>query len=518
MYPSKESLEGRQDKVLATFNAFLSLTTPNTAGDASLIQEKESSLDALLSLLNPESGSAKNWSDALICKAFECIKVMGREKDGSDPLYTDQGIKTLSYHAGLVSTSTVPVDSQRSLEAMRCLANILLLEPETRLPFTLVAGVSSLAKHIQNPNLSLDCQFLTYRLIFLVTANNVEQCNDLIAFPKMATIALDHVKPLVAKAVSATLTPGDKHMMVLGEIFKVVFNIVSAFETAEDPAQKPIVQRTTQDQIDAFQTLVYYVAQYVKAIKIPSPPLSPPLTTAIHALMNVTSLFWKEAYFASKDYSVLIRVLDLLEHTLALQMLVKGEGEGDENPGWETDLPPVFILLTRMTRAEEGARKMIRGRLTPESIDRKKHLNEGHSITNYMIRFMTSITLPHVRETACELLFASFNESPQDLVAYTGLGHAAGFLVQRGLMPSTLPSTSASSSSDTMEVDPVTGEIKRDEDAEEAWNNMTDEEREQEAEKMFMLFDKLNKTGIIQVLPQQGGNGRGVARALEKGD
>ncbi len=46
-------------------------------------------------------------------------------------------------------------------------------------------------------------------------------------------------------------------------------------------------------------------------------------------------------------------------------------------------------------------------------------------------------------------------------------------------------------------LDPITGEIRRDEE-ENPFAKMTDEEKESEAERLFVLFEKLNATGVIK--------------------
>ncbi|TPX49068.1 hypothetical protein SeMB42_g01741 [Synchytrium endobioticum] len=507
MYPVLDEANIRNSNSI--LDIFLSVSSPTTNGDGALIKSKQAALVSLLSVLHPDTAKRTTCDDTLSCKVLECIKVMAREREGCEPLWTDQGVRTLAYHARLLCTSDIPADSTHSMEAMRCLANILLLEPQARIPFVRFSGVDALATYLQHPDLSLDALFLVYRLIFLVTTNNIDQCNDLIAFPRMATMALEHTKPLVAKAVGTASAAREMSALVLGEIFKVVFNIVTAFENPEDAAIKPVLQRTTQDQIDAFQVLVYHVAQYIKAAKFPSPPLTPPYSTAIHALMNVASLFWSEWYFKQKDYSVVTRVLDVLEQTLALNASA-GNPEGD-NPQWETDLPPLLILLTRMARAEDGARESIKARLAPESIDRTKHLSQGTSVTAYLMRFMASVALPHVRDTVSELLFACFDDNPTELAAYTGLGLAAGFLVQRGVMPLSLP-VAADGPMSADDIDPITGVRRREDTALPEWNSMTEEEKEREADEMIALFEKLNKTGVVKVVPQMQFSGVNVKR------
>ncbi|KAG9317035.1 guanine nucleotide exchange factor [Chiua virens] len=82
------------------------------------------------------------------------------------------------------------------------------------------------------------------------------------------------------------------------------------------------------------------------------------------------------------------------------------------------------------------------------------------------------------------------------LSGYLGYGNVAGFLFQKGVVSapprsntSGAPTTTASGSP----INPITGTIEREHEP----INMTDEEKEQEAEKLFILFERLEKTGAL---------------------
>ncbi|KAF1797562.1 guanine nucleotide exchange factor, partial [Mucor lusitanicus] len=76
-----------------------------------------------------------------------------------------------------------------------------------------------------------------------------------------------------------------------------------------------------------------------------------------------------------------------------------------------------------------------------------------------------------------------------------GYGNAVGFLVNKGI-PMEPPQ---GSSSETQEdVNPITGQYVKEEKLPDL-KDMTDEEKEREAERLFVLFERLKKTGIIDV-------------------
>ena len=79
-----------------------------------------------------------------------------------------------------------------------------------------------------------------------------------------------------------------------------------------------------------------------------------------------------------------------------------------------------------------------------------------------------------------------------------GYGNAAGYLFNRGILSAPPPSlTSGSGAADEVgdpSINPITGMIQREVPQ---GPEMTDEEKEREAEKLFVLFDRLEKTGAI---------------------
>ncbi|KAH6589829.1 hypothetical protein BASA50_009799 [Batrachochytrium salamandrivorans] len=122
-----------------------------------------------------------------------------------------------------------------------------------------------------------------------------------------------------------------------------------------------------------------------------------------------------------------------------------------------------------------------------------------------MIWLMTSVTMLQIRDCVSELLYAICKENVSDLVAYVGYGHAAGFLMNSGMLGSVPPSQPVASehSKDTSqlneEINPITGEYRRENDGRsKELDNMSEEEREREAEKLMVLINRLEKTGVIQ--------------------
>ncbi|GAA5796269.1 hypothetical protein HPULCUR_001639 [Helicostylum pulchrum] len=75
-----------------------------------------------------------------------------------------------------------------------------------------------------------------------------------------------------------------------------------------------------------------------------------------------------------------------------------------------------------------------------------------------------------------------------------GYGNAIGYLVNKGIAMET-PTTDETEEKD---INPITGQYVSSEKQPD-FKDMTDEEKEREAERLFVLFERLKKTGIIDV-------------------
>lgn len=79
------------------------------------------------------------------------------------------------------------------------------------------------------------------------------------------------------------------------------------------------------------------------------------------------------------------------------------------------------------------------------------------------------------------------------LASQVGYGNVAGFLFHKGILNAPSPGSNLPVMTPSgAEINPITGIAQEKVDL-----NMTDEEKESEAEKLFVLFDRLEKTGAI---------------------
>ncbi|KAL9937743.1 hypothetical protein V8E36_003288 [Tilletia maclaganii] len=222
----------------------------------------------------------------------------------------------------------------------------------------------------------------------------------------------------------------------------------------------------------------------------------------------------------------------------------------------EIGLEPLVLLARKYVTEDEGssnasasrakggegaarltARESLRSRILPDDLHRSISPHKQPTLTGLLIRLMSSVMFPRLARAAGELLLAICNGNPTELSDAVGYGPAAGFLALQGACTAfggaasdsgstpvaptrreSVPSASTISSRAGRPVHPITGrfaditdgESGRDGDGEgnggggggdddAALADMTPEEREREAERLFVLFERLNRTGVVQV-------------------
>uniref|UniRef100_A0A096MDT5 Synembryn n=1 Tax=Poecilia formosa TaxID=48698 RepID=A0A096MDT5_POEFO len=169
-------------------------------------------------------------------------------------------------------------------------------------------------------------------------------------------------------------------------------------------------------------------------------------------------------------------------------------------------LTPILNLLTESCRAHRETRLYIRKHILPPLRDVSHRPEDGDTVKSRLVRLMTHLDTD-LKHCAADLLFVLCKENVRRFVKYTGYGNAAGLLATRGLLGGQRAVSdaqySSDSDSDTEEyrqmkdrINPVTGRVEAEQS--NPMEGMTEEEKEEEAKRLIMLFNKLSKENIIQ--------------------
>ncbi|CAG8499936.1 2033_t:CDS:2 [Diversispora eburnea] len=460
------------------------------------LENKIELVSTLISDLD-ENGVQKSWSQEVKLLALQTLKTLGRDAKGCDLLFSREGFRVLSFHAEIIPTKNKLEDTPVFQEALTCIANALLLKENTRSIFEEYDGVASICRNLKDKELSIKTQFLILRILFLMSVNYSPVIPKLIDDLGISNILYKslrtHVKELSNPEPVIPSSPSITRVMVLNEQLKFLFNIT--------------MKRDGKDRKDAinfkFEKLLQPIIDIILNIQPPSPlPLSPPHSHAIHALLNFPVTPYKSIWFPpkkkSQQYELFHRLIEMLKSMVFIAVQDDPDSSSVENNSkygvdFDEVITPLVALLRKLAEDDELAKTIGRNQLLPDDVDRSKPLEKGDSISANLIRIMTSVMLPHLRDSVSELLFVLCDQDANLFIHHVGYGNGAGFLMSRNIMIQ----PSIHNDHSEKPINPITGQYVENESP--SLTNMTDEEKEREAEKLFVLFERLKKTGVMDV-------------------
>ena len=171
-------------------------------------------------------------------------------------------------------------------------------------------------------------------------------------------------------------------------------------------------------------------------MKIPSPPLQPPITYLLNALLNLDlsaaekkTPYGREARVSPLfPYSHPETVVDRLSCILDEAIRKQEERELDQAAA------PLVTLIRRMYElATPQMKSWMRWLLLPTSKDRDKPLGQGETLSARLLRLSCSPNLPTLRENVSSLLFELSDKDASKFVNNIGYGFAAGFLMSHNI-------------------------------------------------------------------------------------
>lgn len=205
------------------------------------------------------------------------------------------------------------------------------------------------------------------------------------------------------------------------------------------------------------------------------------------------------------NQDTLLRAYDLLDVTLShylpgdidpddSSVRERCSAEGDSNV--DDLVSPLVLLITRLCQADDGARKRMREWVVPDDLDRTHPLEGRADLLGRCLRLLGCIHHTKLKDATGEMLFAICDSDPSTLASYVGYGNVAGFLFNKGIMSAPPPGGHGppSTTAEGVPINPITGVAQRQTDD---GPEMTEEEKEREAEKLFVLFDRLEKSGAL---------------------
>ncbi|EFY86335.1 hypothetical protein J3458_020424 [Metarhizium acridum] len=432
-------------------------------------------LQAVADLVNKLSDDLEKFS--LLPKdrtdALEELKIYGRDPKYADPIFTKDGFTMLLRY----SFQNTPDDTSRA--ALRVVANAMLLKPETRQMFVDQGYPAQACDRLKAGN--WDDEFLLSRVLFLSTYGTNIDLPELIENHELAEHLVNnlgrHVKILSDKQ-KEKLDPMEDS--ALGETLKLMFNVTHFSKT----------------HVSSFAPAVSLIVALLLKQEIPkTKPLDPPFGPLINSLLNLdlhTELSQLVLYPENEPHKLTSRLVDLLDQSIRAY-------SGND---LETVVTPVVSLLAKLyENARQPVQQKLRECLLPTAEDRQGVLGRSDSLPSHLLKNSTNPTAPALRDAISHLLFDISDKDASKFVENVGYGFASGFLFQNNVpVPASAAATFKKGDGFGAQklVNPITGQfLDREKIADGP--DMTDEEKEREAERLFVLFERLKKTGIVNI-------------------
>ncbi|MCJ1477990.1 hypothetical protein MMC13_006665 [Lambiella insularis] len=485
----------------------MALSPPVPLGQVLCGSEKIDEVTRLLNVLELDL-KEKNLLPPKRNATLEELKIHTRSVDDADPMLTErvnynrsvatdganvcQGINILCQHS-FKGNSLVTARS-----ALKCLANVMLLEPSTRQKFVDLGWAPKAAERIKNDN--RDDEFLGSRLLFLTTYETNLDFEDLFENHQLA----ESINTNLARHAKVFSKAGPKspvplfNVLALSETLKLLFNLTQYYP----------------DHAPTFTKSLLHILKILANIKIPVPPLQPPITYLINSLLNLDLEDKKAGHFMqnplfpkfdpNSNADRLIKILDSGVRQYKAEQL-------------EQVATPLVSLIRKIYGfAPDTVKLHVRFLLLPSNEERAQPLGKSDTLSAHLLRLSTSAVAPGLRETVSNFLFELSDRDATSFVRNVGYGFASGFLLTHDLpVPeNALEAWSTNADDDTeallqdpgervtningVEINPVTGQ-RRDKEPLDSGAEMTQEEKEREAERLFVLFERLRATGVVNV-------------------
>ncbi|KAI1342917.1 guanine nucleotide exchange factor [Xylariaceae sp. FL0016] len=398
--------------------------------------------------------------------ALEELKIYGRDPRNAEPIFTKEGIEMLTRHAFDGPSSTT------SRNALRVLCNAMLLLEKTRQVFVDLGYEAKACDKLKNDD--RNDEFLVSRVIFLTTYNTNIDLAELIDKHHLSDTIIQNLERHANQIATENPTADPMEEMALSETLKLLFNITHYCK---------------EKTLRFTQAIASIVAILCKGDFAVQKPLEPPVGLAINALLNLdlSSKDVHASFFPPTEPSMLSRrLIGILDETRTAY----------SRDGLEVVTPLIGVIRAVHEYAPEDVRTLIREKLLPSESDRNEVLSRSESLSSWLLKHSTNPSNPELRNVVSELLFDMSDKDASKFVENVGFGFASGFLHNRNIPIPNNASEAFSNATGARAVNPITGQFVDSERHADA-PPMTEAEQEREAERLFVLFERLRANGIV---------------------
>ncbi|KAK7397779.1 hypothetical protein QQX98_012850 [Neonectria punicea] len=243
--------------------------------------------------------------------------------------------------------------------------------------------------------------------------------------------------------------------------------------------------RKYEAQTYRFLDSLPHILEMLEKASIPSPPLSSPVSLLISSLLAIP-------FNEELPSSIVDKLVDIL--VLALPT------NPDNGEDADSTVSPLMALLLR-TANQPKTKSRLYARMVASDHDRTTALGQGDSLPHRLIKLSAEITVPNLKQLAALLLFKLSDEDPKQLITNVGYGYGVGILQSTNTPFSPDDLGTGQMAMGRPNINPITGQMVAAETAASQPDlaEMTQEEKEREAERLFVLFERLRQTGVVDI-------------------
>lgn len=257
--------------------------------------------------------------------------------------------------------------------------------------------------------------------------------------------------------------------LALTDTLKLIFNVSKMFP----------------DLAEAFSPSIPQILTMISRADVPSKPLDGIIGNLMNTLStldienNTGNYLEDSALFPESNQNYNIdKLIDILDRAVSAYDAGEVELKG---------VPLIFALVLIYDRAPEGPHQHAKQRILPEDEDRSQPIGQSDTLSSKLLK-ATTTPYSKLKTAISELMFTLSDRNAETLTKNIGYGFAAGFLASRGMGVPKMAGEEDSGGLDPA-INPITGQ-RWSAEPRDPQPPMTREEKEREAERLFVLFER----------------------------
>ncbi|KAJ9094110.1 hypothetical protein QFC19_008062 [Naganishia cerealis] len=458
----------------------------------------------------------RSWDEETYEAALECVKVLSRSQAGSSSLSTPASIQILLFHAkGQTKKATALTGGCKSQQsAVSAVCNTLLLHQNAPELYAKAGYGDWAIKQLDETDASTENErmwsFLMGRVVMILTSRATY------GFLGKMVDELEGLRILKRKLMEVAQSPLVTYPAV-AEYMKILYHVFALY---------PETQGREWDH--RFNELASPVTDALLAF--PKAELTSPFSNMINVLTRFSPIVLREIVQpSSRLLEGASKIFDatrlFFERTLPPPPWKPGDVAPSEQyesqllESLDEVLPPPLLVLVNLINSSKAVKQRLKQRIIPSDLDRSPAslpLEERPDVLGHLLRLSRSAVNHVTAGAAGELLWALCNEDDVEMIIASvlteeiGYGNAAGILFNKGIpVPPARGAKIEEIPEDNAEPNvaepdfsrnPITGLYQPENISLDPIADMTEEEKEQEAEKMMALFDRMARNPTMQLV------------------